>query len=143
MAILAQQHFNFAYNDANGVASNQYDFFGVVAHEMSEVMGRQMFDGAGANLFEPLDLFHYSAPGVRDFSGTTAGYFSANGGVTNLDNFNTNPSGDFGDWAASAGHDAFLAYTGAGTVNGISAADLTVMNVLGWIRRRRQVRHVR
>ena len=95
---------SFCYNDANGVPSGQYDFFGVVAHEISEVMGRQMMDGesfAGGTGYEPLDLFHYSAPGVRDFSGTTAGYFSANGGTTNLGNFNTNPGGDFGDWAAS------------------------------------------
>ena len=73
--------YSFAYNDNNGVAANQYDFFGVVAHEFSEVMGRQMNDGVGST-YEPLDLFHYSAPGVRDFSGTTAGYFSANGGTT-------------------------------------------------------------
>ena len=65
---------NFAYNDTNGtgVGSNQYDFFGTVAHEFSEIMGRQMFDGAGGRFYEPLDLFHYSASGVRDFSGTTA-----------------------------------------------------------------------
>ena len=107
---------NFAYNDTNGtgVASNQYDFFGTVAHEFSEIMGRQMLDGDGSTFYEPLDLFHYSAPGVRDFSGTTAGYFSPNGGTTNLNNFNTNPSGDFGDWAGSAGHDSYLAFSGGG-----------------------------
>ena len=90
----------FAYNNSSGVPAGQYDFFGAVAHEISEVMGRQMMDGAsflGVTGYEPLDLFHYSAPGVRDFSATTAGYFSANGGVTNLGNFNTNPDGDFGD----------------------------------------------
>ena len=27
--------YGFAYNDSNGVAANQYDFFGVVAHEIS------------------------------------------------------------------------------------------------------------
>ena len=103
----------FSYNDANGtgVAANTYDFFGTVAHEFSEIMGRQMLDGDGGySLFEPLDLFHYSAPGVRDFSGTTAGYASLNGGTTNLDSFNTNSGGDFGDWAGSAGHDSYLAF---------------------------------
>src|SRR5262249_5936271 len=38
----------FAYNDSNGVPSGQYDFMAVVAHEISEVMGRQMFDGTNA-----------------------------------------------------------------------------------------------
>ena len=123
---------NFAYNDSNGVAANQYDFFDVVAHEFSEVMGRQMFDGGGGNVYEPLDLFHYSAPGVHDFSGTTAGYFSANGGTTNLGSFNTNPNGDFGDWASSVGANSYLAFTGSGAVDPVTANDLTEMNVLGW-----------
>lgn len=35
----------FCYNDSNGVPLGQYDFFGAVAHEISEVMGRQMMDG--------------------------------------------------------------------------------------------------
>ena len=124
---------SFAYNDANGtgVASNQYDFFGTVAHEFSEIMGRQMFDGAGGRFYEPLDLFHYSAAGVRDFSGTTAGYFSVNGGTTDLDNFNTNPSGEFGDWAGSAGNDSYLAFSGGGA-EPVTAADFSLMNVLGW-----------
>jgi VCBS repeat-containing protein len=126
---------NFAYNDANGVAAGQYDFFGVVAHEFSEVMGRQMMDGesfVGSAGYEPLDLFHYSAAGVRDFSGTTTGYASADGGKTALDYFNTNPGGDFGDWAASAGYDSFDAFSYSGVVNPVTASDLKLMNLLGW-----------
>ena len=95
-----------------------------------------MFDGAnffGGPSYEPLDLFHYSAPGVRDFSGATPGYFSPDGGVTNLNNFNTNGGGDYGDWAGSAGNDAFLAFSSPGVVNGVSANDLTEMNLLGWM----------
>lgn len=64
-------------------------------------MGRQTMDGqsfAGTVAYEPLDLFHYAAPGVRVFSGIQAGYFSINGGVTNLADFNANPCRDFGDW---------------------------------------------
>ena len=99
----------FAYNDSNGVPSNQYDFIAVVAHEISEVMGRQLFDGTNAfgmgASYDPLDLFHYSAPGVRDFTGYT-GYASANGGQTSLDAFNTIQGGDLGDWASSAGNDS-------------------------------------
>jgi VCBS repeat-containing protein len=126
---------SFDYNDANGIGANQYDFFGVVAHEFSEVMGRQMMDGehfSGAAGYEPLDLFHYSAPGVRDFSGTTAGYASPDGGATNLDNFNTNPDGDFGDWAASAGDNSYLAFSSPGVADPVTASDFTVMNLLGW-----------
>ena len=102
------------YNSTNTSGtppSNQYDFFGVVAHEFSEIMGRQMLVGAdfgGAPGYTALDLFHYSAPGVRDFSGTTPGYASPDGGSTNLGNFNTNQNGDFGDWAASVGNNSYL-----------------------------------
>ena len=125
----------FDYNQTGTVPTSQYYFFGVVAHEFSEVMGRQLMDGQtfnGSAGYEPMDLFHYSSPGVRDFSGTTPGYFSPDGGVTNLDAFNTNPNGDFGDWASSAGNDAFNAYSSPGTFNTMTSADLTVMNLLGW-----------
>jgi hypothetical protein len=130
----------FTYNTTNGgaVAAGTYDFFGVAAHEISEVLGRDLFAGSqdgqgiGPNSFTPLDLFHYSSNGVRDFSGTTAGYFSLNGGATNLDNFNTNPSGDFGDWASSVGNDAFLAFSRSGVANPVSQTDLRELNILGY-----------
>jgi hypothetical protein len=125
----------FTYNDSSGVASGTYDFNGVALHELTEVLGRELFvgnDGIGSNSFTPLDLFHYSSNGVRDFSGTTAGYFSPNGGATNLDNFNTSVNGDFGDWAGSAGNDSFLAFSNSGVVNAFSQADVREMNVLGY-----------
>jgi hypothetical protein len=131
---------NFTYNTTNGgsVAPGTYDFFGVAAHEISEVLGRSLFvgdqdnAGIGPNSYTPLDLFHYSGNGQRDFMGTQAGYFSVNGGATNLDNFNTDPNGDFGDWASSAGNDAFLAFSNSGVGNAVSAADIEELNVLGY-----------
>ena len=128
----------FDYDQSDGIAAGKYDFFGVVAHEMSEVMGRQLMVGenfAGhANSLEPLDLFHYSGLGARTFSGTQAGYFSVDGGATNLASFNTNPNGDFGDWAASAGNDMGLAFGKPGVIEPFTEADLKAMDVLGWDR---------
>jgi len=132
------QNVKFTYNTTNGgpVASGTYDFFGVAAHEITEVLGRALLVGGTigttGNSYEPLDLFHYSGPGKPIFSGTTAGYFSPDAGASNLDNFNTNTGGDFGDWAASAGNDAFLAFSNSGVPNPVSAADLREMNVLGY-----------
>jgi hypothetical protein len=86
----------FAYNNSNGVPAGQYDFMGTVAHEISEVLGRETMDGqsfAGTVAYTPMDLFHYSAAGTRDFSGTQAGYLSANGGTTKLVDLNTNSGG--------------------------------------------------
>jgi hypothetical protein len=124
----------FDYNNANGVTSGQYDFYDVVLHEITEVMGRQTMDGqsfSGTTAYEPLDLFHYSAPGVQIFSGTTPGYFSVNGGTTNLANFNTNSGGDFGDWAGTS-TDAMNAFGTPGVIEPVTAADITAMDVLGW-----------
>lgn len=129
--------YSFDYDTSDGVSTGLYDFFGVVAHEITEVMGRQLMVGAsfgGGPAYEPMDLFHFSAPGVRTFVGTQAGYFSLDNGVTNLDNFNTSASGDFGDWASSAGHDSFRAFTSAGMVNAVTDADMRVMDVIGWDR---------
>jgi VCBS repeat-containing protein len=125
----------FAYNNSNGVPSGQYDFMGTVAHEISEVLGRYTLDGSsinGTRAFSPLDLFHFSAPGAHDLSGTTAGYFSVDNGTTNLGNFNTYSGGDFGDWAASVGNDAFLAFASSGVLMPVTTNDVTEMATLGW-----------
>jgi len=128
----------FDYDRSNGITAGQYDFYGVFAHELSEVMGRMLLVGesigSAAHSYDPLDFFHYSAPGTADFVGSKAGYFSVNGGATDLDNFNTNPNGDYGDWASSAGHDSFLAFSNSGVVNAITSADMTAIDVIGWDR---------
>ncbi len=125
----------FAYTDSNGVPVGQYDFMGTVAHEISEVLGRYTLDGSsinGTKAYGALDLFHFSAPGVHDLSGTTAGYFSVDNGTTNLGSFNTFSGGDFGDWAGSVGNDAFLAFAPSGAVLSVSANDIAEMAALGW-----------
>ena len=129
----------FDYDNSDGVTAGQFDFSAAVAHEFSEVMGRSMLTGTSnnaqhgpANGYTPLDLFHFAAPGVRTFVGTQAGYFSADGGNTNLNNFNTNINGDWGDWAASAGNDSFRAFSNSGVVNAVTQTDIREMDVLGW-----------
>jgi hypothetical protein len=69
---------------------------------------------------------------VPTFVGTTAGYFSPDGGVTNLDNFNADSDDDFGDWASSAGDDAFRAFSDTGVVNAVTPTDIVVMDLIGW-----------
>ena len=92
-------------------------------------IGNTVAFGAG---YHPLDLFKFSAANTRDFVGTNAGYFSIDSGTTNLNNFNTATNGDFGDWAASAGNDAFRAFSPQSAVNLTTLADLTLMDVIGW-----------
>ena len=71
----------------------------------------------GTNSYTIMDLFRYSAPGSRQLGTGGPAYFSINNGSTNLDSWNTNPSGDLGDWAASAGADAFLAFSPSGQID--------------------------
>ncbi len=91
----------------------QIDFYSVVEHETDEVLGTISCIGTrssaaydqcsplGTNA-SPADLFRYSAAGVRSFlnaaNGTSA-YFSINGGVTDIADYNNSPNGqDYGDW---------------------------------------------
>ena len=77
-------------------------------------------------------MFHYTAPGSHTYTGTRTNYFSANGGTTNLDNFNSDPDGDLGDWAGSAGTNSFLAFSPTDEADVVSQSDLTAMNALGY-----------
>ena len=64
--------YSFAYNDSNGVPSGQYDFFGVVAHEISEVMGRTMMDGAKSSAVLAMNRSIYSTIQRRVFGTSRA-----------------------------------------------------------------------
>jgi hypothetical protein len=123
----------FSYGVNTPPEAGQYYFVGIVEHEISEVLGRvSWLNDIGS--YGVMDLFRYSAPGVRDLTATPNGtaYFSVNNGASDLDNWNTHPGGDLGDWAASVGPDALLAFSFPGQINRFTAADLTLMNVLGW-----------
>ena len=127
----------FDYNNTDGVGSGQYDFFAVVAHEFSEVMGRILLVGGTvggiSKSYDVLDLFHYSSPTTHDLSGSTAGYFSVDNGTTDLHDFNVSPlGGDRGDWAMSSTPDAFDAFGTPGLVEPISVSDLTALDAIGW-----------
>jgi len=124
--------FSYAINSAP--PSNEYYFVGVVEHEFTEVMGRASYlDEPG--LYSAMDLYRYAGPNSRQLTTGAPSYFSINNGGTDLNNWNnfqTGDSGDLGDWAPSAGNDAFDDAANPGVVNSISQADLTLMNALGW-----------
>ncbi|MGO8912843.1 MAG: NF038122 family metalloprotease, partial [Bradyrhizobium sp.] len=130
----------FSYAANATPASNQYYFISVAEHEISEVMGRVSLINDQPNYYSPMDLYRFTATGVRDTaaggSGSTA-YFSVNNGVTNLGTWNNNPSnGDLGDWypsgPAAGGLDSFNDYSSPGGIDVVSANDITLMQALGW-----------
>jgi hypothetical protein len=120
----------------------------VAMHEMNEVLGT---GGAGSTLtgtggltgpVGPLDLFRYSAPGVRTYSNTLNNnpfaYFSIDGGTTVLSYFYQRSVGpDFGDWLSNPIPAGFLPQVqdafgtpGVSPVDGIN--ELTALNVVGY-----------
>jgi 20S proteasome alpha/beta subunit len=125
----------FTYSPTSRAVPGGYDFMGAVAHEFSEILGR--FDGfglsfEGTSAYTLFDMYHYTAPGVHTYTGLTTNYFSVDGGATNLDNFNTNPAGDLGDWASSAGADSYLAFSPMDQGNIVSQADIMALNAIGY-----------
>jgi VCBS repeat-containing protein len=133
----------FDLDRGDGITTGRYDLAGTVAHEFTEVMGRSLLVGSTVTLSDGtkvtnsnflLDLFHWSTDGTRSFSGTSAGYFSIDGGATDLADFNTDPTEDFGDWAGTTlvGNDSFLAFSGSGVINPVTLTDFEELDVLGW-----------
>lgn len=126
---------SYTFNTVSGglVTPGTFDMWGVMAHEVSELLGR-FRDGKalGAGQHYPLDLASYTAAATRAFAGTTGNsYFSVDGGITNLEFFNTNASFDFVDWAG-AHVDCANAIGSTGTSQPWTAVDMTTMDILGY-----------
>jgi autotransporter passenger strand-loop-strand repeat protein/T5SS/PEP-CTERM-associated repeat protein len=122
----------FTYGTTNAASPGTWDAFGIVEHEMTEVMGRTDDLGAdGSGTYTALDLFRYTSAGVRDLT-PAAGYFSVNGSSL-LSQFN-DPSngGDAGDWSTKVPDDSFDAFASEGVANPVSPTDLRVMDVIGF-----------
>jgi len=130
----------FDYSTSGTVPSSQYDFVGTVAHEISEVLGRIFL---GNNQISAYDFFHYSSgtngTPVHDFAANGGGYFSTNGGNTDLANFNTAHGGDGADWGAGgtsisggSAFDSFNAFGTRGQFSPVTQTDLTVLQALGF-----------
>jgi hypothetical protein len=90
------------YQFTRPTSAGQLDAQRSTEHEVDEVIGLGSRLGRNGNDLHPQDLFSWSSPGVRNLTSSGTRYFSINGGVTNIVNFNQNPNGDFGDWLSTA-----------------------------------------
>jgi hypothetical protein len=129
--------FNFTF--AGPVAAGTYDFQGVAAHEISEVMGRLGLSGgtvgSNTNSFSLIDLFSYTGAGARGLNPGPNENFSINNGTTLLKLYNNAAANglDTRDWAPGT-NDSFNQFSGSGVVNPVSDVDLRELDVIGYDR---------
>ncbi len=107
--------FTFDYPVSPSDPVDGLDFFSIVEHETDETLGTISciagngsvpYNGCTGNFTgtdaSPADLFRYASAGTRSFFGSANGtpaYFSIDGGVTDIADYNNSPtSGDYGDW---------------------------------------------
>jgi hypothetical protein len=123
------------------IASGTYDFQGVCAHEISEVLGRNGLSGKtlGSNpAYSLIDNFSYTGAGTKGLVPGGSNNFSIDNGTTLLKLFNNpSPSGpDSRDWATLPTHvnDSFNQFADIGVTNPVSDVDLRLMDVIGYDR---------
>ena len=123
---------NHPFTFSGAIAPQTFDFQGVAAHEIAEVMGRIGLSG-GNNTFSLIDNFSYTGPGMKGLGGGAGNFFSIDNGVTLLKAFNNSAANhlDTRDWAGGT-NDSFNQFSGPGVVNPVSAVDVQLMDVIGY-----------
>jgi hypothetical protein len=113
------------------IPAGTYDFQGVAAHEISEVMGRVGLSGDGG--YSLIDNFSYTALGTKGLKGGPGNYFSIDNGRNLLKLFNDPQQNrlDSRDWAPGT-NDAFNQFSLSGVVNPVSDVDFRLMDVIGY-----------
>lgn len=108
-----------------------YDFLAVAENEFSHLMGKTL--GLGAPDYTLMDLFRYRSPDERALAEDGPAYFSVDDGRTQLGTFSSQPFTSKADWTTTVGgNDAFRAAFSPGLSYDLSAADIMVMDTLGW-----------
>jgi hypothetical protein len=122
------------------VAAGTFDFQGIAAHEISEVMGRLGLMGATigsfTNSYDLADVFTFNSSGARNLTcPSNDNWFSIDNGATLLKRKNDYCVNglDTEDWAPGT-NDAFNQFSRSGVFNPVSDVDFRAMDVLGYDR---------
>jgi Ca2+-binding RTX toxin-like protein len=128
----------WTFDPNNRAVPGKYDAIGAMEHEITEgIFGRigslgSASAGLASGVYTPLDLFRYSAAGVRDFNPGHNDYFSIDGQHL-LTEFNNHKQfgGDVSDWYPTIQGDSFGdSYSGVAGL--VTATDLRELDILGW-----------
>lgn len=109
---------------------------GVALHELTHAMGRVPYGTPYSTSPDIFDLFRYTAPGTRLFTGDAKAppaYFSVDGGITKLADYGQqSDASDFLNGGVQGSTDPFNEYFDAATTQSLSAADLEQIVALGF-----------
>ncbi len=143
--------FPFDFDRSDGITAGLTDAFGVIAHELTEVvMGRFMFGGGvfndssgnptPFNNYSVMDLLHFisaanGAPGRAIFE-TGANNIISFTGTQGDPNFNLvlDNNGDIADPSNLASPRNSFADSASGVINAITQTDLRILDAIGWTR---------
>jgi hypothetical protein len=115
--------YSYSFDPNNQHAAGEYGFIGIAEHELTHALARVAGNGA-------FTLADYTAPGVLNTTGGH-GYYSIDGGVTNLGAF-AGPTQDPADWSAFNNGDAFDYVSTAGNGGSLSYTDDALLESLGF-----------
>ena len=124
---------------SGAIAGGTYDFKGIAAHEISEVMGRLGISGGTigsfANSYSLIDDFSYTGANTKGLGKGAGNNFSIDNGTTLLKLWNNALANglDSRDWAPGT-NDAFNQFSNSGVTNPVSDVDLRLMDVIGYDR---------
>lgn len=122
---------------SGSITAGTYDFKGVAAHEISEVLGRLGISGgtigAFANSFSLIDNFAYTAANTKNLTTGPGVNFSFDNGTSLLKLYNNALANglDTRDWAPGT-NDSFNQFSNSGVVNPVTGVDIQVMDVIGY-----------
>ncbi len=121
-----------SYDGAIGFATSfpSSVFLAGAIHELTHALGRVNGWVSGGTWLTTLDMYTYSAPGqLWAPNATVPGYFSLDGGVTNLGNFSLADAGDFSSSTGSG--DPFSEMTDSSATS-LTLLDKQILQALGF-----------
>lgn len=150
--ITFSSNFSWDFNPTDGVSSGAYDFIGVAIHEIGHALGfisgADDFDYSQGTGFPVddywwaygMDMFRYTADGQLNIVPGDPGYFSVDGGATNLGYFSTGTNYGNGwqasHWLPPGGcvnlEGIMNPYACNGTEDIVTGLDLALFDAIGW-----------
>jgi hypothetical protein len=122
-----------------------YGLQSVAGHELDEAFGvggpGSTLGGSPTGPVGVMDLYRYSAPGVRSYTtfqtNSPFAYFSTDGGATVLTYFSQNSGADYADWLSNPIPAGFFpqvqdAFGQPGTDPALGPNEVTALNVVGY-----------